>query len=511
MMNEGNIQRDQTEAIQAFSDIFGIAPDNYIKERPDGAFLIFEFAEPTPRTFEILGRVNDILPNDNFFKDRIYATQRRSRPSNVLDIPEITLLQREISASLTVDKNTFGDDFLDRYMQSVTNLERQIVAQTNHMVYGRRGSGKSSLLAFAMHHLRKKGQPIAWIAIQTYQGRTDPQAIASVLGEVFETIAEYSTNPTEFFSISNDLNGLAECDDEAEVEKRISRWTPRLRRALGSVTDPSKALTIFLDDLHVLGNENQVKLLAAIYSLARGNRTHIKASGIEQLTNLWDGRSRQGLEAPHDVQILKLDHNLTTPDQSKDHIRSILDRHARYCGLPDVQYIAGEDFINRLVLAAAAVPRDALSLFSQAISRSYIRKQKSVSVTSLNGATSEAIEAKLKDMESDIASGDEVEIAEKLEQVKHFCLDEQKSNAFLVKIQNSKKSYKYIQKLVALRLVHILHEGITPHAAGERFVALMLDYGFYIGIRAAKSVKLFPPEPKALAAKELRKLPIFQQ
>jgi len=511
MIDEKKIQSDLTDVIRTFSDEFGVTPDTYIKDRPDGKFVIFEFAEATPRMYEIVGRVNSIIAEENCFKDRIYVTQRRKRPANLLNIPEISLLQREISASLTVDKNTFGNNFLERYIQSVTNLERQVIAQTNHMVYGRRGSGKSSLLAYAMHHLRLKGQPFAWIAIQTYRGRKDPQAIASILGEVFALVAEFSINPTEFVAVAAELNELAECDDEAIVDKKIVRLTPRLRRTLGSVTSSNKNLTIFLDDLHVLDREIQVRLLSVIYSLARGNRTNLKASGIEQLTNLWDGKARHGLESPHDVQILKLDHNLTTPDQSKEHIRSILDQHARYCGLPDVQYIAGEDFINRLVLAAAAVPRDALSLFTQAISRSYIRKQRSVSITSLNGATSEAIEEKLKDMESDIASGDEAEIAEKLDQVKSFCLDEQKSNAFLVKIQNSKQAYKYTQKLVALRLVHILHEGITPHAAGERFVALMLDYGFYIGIRAARSITLFPPEPKALAAKELRKLPILSE
>jgi hypothetical protein len=95
--------------------------------------------------------------------------------------------------------------------------------------------------------------------------------------------------------------------------------------------------------------------------------------------------------------------------------------------------------------------------------------------------------------------------------VKHFCLDVQKSNAFLVKIENAKIEYQNIQKLVALRFVHVLHEGTTPRSAGERFIALMLDYGFYIGIRAAKSITLFPSEPRALAAKDLRKLKILTE
>jgi hypothetical protein len=37
----------------------------------------------------------------------------------------------------------------------------------------------------------------------------------------------------------------------------------------------------------------------------------------------------------------------------------------------------------------------------------------------------------------------------------------------------------------------------------------MLDFGFYIGIRAAKSVVLVPDRPRQLLAKELRQLPIF--
>ena len=96
-----------------------------------------------------------------------------------------------------------------------------------------------------------------------------------------------------------------------------------------------------------------------------------------------------------------------------------------------------------------------------------------------------------------------------LEKVKDFCIRKQRKNSFLVRIQNTKESFEDIKKLVALRLVHVLHEGITPHKAGERYVALMLDYGFYVGVRAARSVELFPDTPKSLSAKDLRGLPIF--
>ena len=500
------------DVINLFSrELAGLIPAYHIKSRPDGSFLVIEFAHPNERIYQMANRINASLSDDHAFKDRISVAARKNKPNNVLEMLETGLLQRELTASLTVDKNTFGDNFLERYMPSVTNLEKQIVVSANHMVYGRRGSGKSSLLAYAMHHLRKQQQEYVWIAMQTYSGRFDKQAIASILSDIFTQAAQRSKNPIEMEAVASELSVLGEQDDDSIVDKRLSRMTPRLRKLLGNIPEYTGGLTIFLDDLHVLDNALQPQLLSVIYSLSRGNKIFIKASGIEQLTNLWDGRTRTGLESPHDVQILKLDHNLTAPDQSKEHIKNILDKHAQHCGLPDIHYIASEEFVNRLVLAAAAVPRDALSLFSQSISRSFLRKQKAVSVTSLNGATAEAVEEKLKDMQSDSSKSDQTGLTKRLEAVKHFCLDVQKSNAFLVKIENAKIEYQNIQKLVALRFVHVLHEGTTPRTAGERFVALMLDYGFYIGIRAAKSITLFPSEPRALAAKDLRKLKILTE
>ncbi len=487
----------------------GVTPDFHIKSRPDGDFLVFEFSNPVARFYELLNKINDELPEDHPFRNRSSIAKRTKKPTNVLATPEALMLQRELSSTLTVDKNTFGNDFLSRYTESVTALETNIVLQANHAVYGRRGSGKSSLLAYAMHQLRLKNLPYAWVAMQTYASRTDKQAIASVLASVLREAAQYAPVGTDFASLADELESLAESDDENSVYLRLTRLTPRLRRMLGGIATATRPLTIFLDDIHVLGTELQPELLAFLYSLTRGNCTYIKLSGIEQLTNLWDSTSKRGLESPHDVQTLILDHNLTNPDQSREHIVSILDRHAVFCGLPGIQYIADDNYLDRLVLSAAAVPRDAMSLFSKSITRSLTKKQKTVSILSLNAAASEAIEEKLKDVEKDVSSDDKKAISACLERVKTFCLADQKTNAFLVKILNSGPGYANVQRLTALRFVHLLHEGITPHKAGERYVALMLDYGFYIGIRAAKSITLFPDKPRSLTAKELRTLPIF--
>jgi hypothetical protein len=498
----------QQEIAAAFAEeLGGTAPTSHIKSRPDGEYIIFEVAKPNNRLYAALERANKSLPTDHPFRDRNSLATRHRKPNNALDIPETKILQRELSESLTVDRHTFGDDYLSRYMESVSNLEQSIVGNANYIVYGRRGSGKSSLLAYALHSLRKLGYPSSWVAMQTYSGRSDNQAVANVLLESLNEASNYVESKVEFTKVTGALEQLVDGSDP-DIAHRIDKLLPKLRELLGSLATRKRPFTIFLDDIHVLSAALQPQLLATIYSVSRGNNIYIKASGIEQLTKPWDAKTRKGLESPHDAQVLKLDLNLTMPDRSEKHILSILDAHARYCGLPSVYYVAGEQVISRLVLAAAAVPRDALSLFSQAITKSVVKGQKAVSVTSVNAAASEAIEEKLKDVGKDLpAAGDDLMTF--LERVKQFCVGQHRTNAFLVRINNASVGFAKIQNLTALRFVHVLHEGITPHKAGERFVALMLDFGFYIGIRAAKSVVLVPDRPRQLLAKELRQLPIF--
>ena len=507
-MTKKDYQEDAAEFLEKYAAECGITPSHFIKDRPDGAYLVIEFSEPADRHYEILNKVNENLDSSNIFQDRSSINKRARRPANPLTIPETELLVKELSSSLTVDKDTFGDDFFSRYTESWTGTERAIVLPVNTAVYGRRGSGKSSLLAYAKHTLAKSAQPLVWIAMQTYAARVDEQVIASVISLIFREAASFVNDQQKFQEIADELEVLSESDDAQAVRTRISRLLPRMRRMISEISN-SRGFTIFLDDFHTLGRPLQPELLGTLYSLTRGNKSYIKLSGIEQLTNLWDGNLNRGLEPPHDVQTLFLDHNLTSPDQSKIHIEKILNRHATFCGLPSISYIAADNFIDRLVLSAAAVPRDAISLLAKSIGRSINRGQKAASITSLNRATSEAIEEKLKDIEKDIPQSDRDGVASCLEQIKNFCLNAKKKNAFLVKIANSDKSYTNIQKLVALRFVHLLNEGITPSRAGQRYIALMLDYGFYIGERAATSIELFPETPQALKVKDVRGLPIF--
>jgi Cdc6-like AAA superfamily ATPase len=508
-MTQDNTEEQAHSVVKLLAKYLGNSAElSYeIKDRADGPFLVFHLAYPTDRFFRILKEVVDSLPEASAFKDRVTIQTRKNAPVGRLQLPETYLLRTALSESLTVDRYTFGDDYFTRYTPSVTDLERQITSNANYIVYGRRGSGKSSLLAYAMHHLIDNKAPFAWISMQAYANQGGVFVTADIFRDILSQLSQFKCPLAATLSKEVELlNGQSM--NELRKERTLERLASKIRGAIGTISQRTP-VTIFLDDLHLLKGQYQPTFLHHLYSLTRGNRSYIKASGIEQFTRLWNATSKKGLEPVHDAQILKLDHNLTVPDKSFLHIQKILDTHARFCGLPSVSYLTGSRVLERLVWVAAAVPRDALNLFSLAISKGLAKDEKKVSVTSINAAASEMAEQKLGDIDKDI-SEEIVGARNLLEQIKEFCVSKQRKNAFLFEIRNKDTAYNDMQRLIALRLVHVLHEGITPHEAGRRFLALMLDYGFYVGIRAATSVDLFQKEPRALTAKELRKLPIFK-
>ena len=191
------------------------------------------------------------------------------------------------------------------------------------------------------------------------------------------------------------------------------------------------------------------------------------------------------------------------PDKAATHIEGILDAHAVYCGLPSVRFLCTSgDVLSRLVWVSAGVPRDALNMFAQAMTKGTTEGRSLVSVTNVNLAASELVTQKLRDLEVDVPKktigGD---LASVLEKVKDFCIKKERRNAFLVEIRND-PMYQNILKLVDLRLVHVISEGITVGKAGRKYVALILDYGFYTGIRAAQSVDLFNKQTERVAYKD---------
>lgn len=468
-----------------------------------GVYKIF-VANPTDRLFRLLEEAcNKVVPS-GMDDDIPVVTLKKDTQGNLLSRAEGKAFVQSLSESLNVNRYSVEKDFMARYTPSVANAESQIVASANHIVYGRRGAGKSMLLLYALHERINEKTPSIWIDLQVYSQRNDDEAIADILVEIMHQSSEITKD------VSNYEPLIAKLQKPEIDETQIRNLLPQMRRVLGYFGKSGQDLFIFLDDFHVLAKGIQPKVLDILYAISRGNQLFLKVSAIETLTRSFDPSQKIGLEVPHDAQVIKLDYNLTVPDKAITHIEAILNAQAMYVGLPSIRRICtSNDVLPRLTWVAAGVPRDALYLFSQAMIKATQAGNQRVSVSNVNQAASETLTIKLKDLDADVKTQEFENLTSIIEKIRTFCVTDSRKNAFLVEILNVDKTYEGIRTLVDLRLLHIINEGVTIGEAGRKYLALVLDYGFYTGIRAARSVDLFNKQSKKVNYRDLRSLPVF--
>ncbi len=510
-MIDSSVFSEPQEAVEIYkrfshlSGLYGLPFE--LKQRSDGDVLIIRVNHPTDRLFALLTEAEAEVEQGKLFPTR--ATLEAQGLDDRLHRPETELYLKVLSESLAVTRDSFRRDFFERYIPSVFGAEEQVLSEANHIIFGRRGSGKSSLMLFALMKREAANQANVWLDLQVYQGRSEPQVISDVLWDLLNQLPTLPSHSTMVEDVGKKLRALSTQHEQPDIAE-IRRLLPDVRRALSAIAREGTAIFVYLDDLHVLPLEIQPQLLGILNSIARGSGMYLKVSSIESFTRTWDAATREGLEVTHDVQVLKLDYNLTKPNKARQHIESILDAHAIYSGLRSARYLCSEAAVlERLVWAAAGVPRDALNIFSQAITGAIMDDRPHVTVTDINTASSEAVNDKLRDVQLD-GSGYYEDAKALLERIRRTCVQEKRSNAFLVRVQNEDPIYEGVRRLIDLRLLHVIHEGITVQRAGEKYVALILDYGFYVGLRASKNIDLFKPEKGKGQYEKLRSLPIVR-
>ena len=76
-----------------------------------------------------------------------------------------------------------------------------------------------------------------------------------------------------------------------------------------------------------------------------------------------------------------------------------------------------------------------------------------------------------------------------LNKLEVLCLDgENKVNAFLVRSEDTPER-KLVHALSDLRMVHLIHQSITPDRAGVRYEAYIIDYSIFTGFRRRPGVR----------------------
>lgn len=492
--------------VEAFSAAAGLATlPSEVTHRVDGDFLTIQVRNPTERLFTILQQTMAAQFADSPFVSRV-ALVKRLKSAMSLNDPEVALLQRSLSESITIGRSSLGTSFKEKYVRSLFGAEDQLDAQGNHVVFGRRGSGKSSLMLFVLQRRLDSGLLSVWVGMQAYERRKGLGVVLDVLTEIVDSLEKAGLLLTGVSGLQQRLAEKRESSHNV-TEEEIRKLVPDFRAVVRSLVEQRGAVSLFLDDFHLVERSVQPLILSIIYSCTRGEGVSVKVSGIENLTRLRDENG--GWQVPGDCQVIRLDYNLTQPEKARQHIASILSRHAEYSGLGSIDSVCPRSAVDRLVWVAAGVPRDAIYVFLQGLTKARLAGRPYIAITDVNQAAAETVDEKMTSLRTDVGEGAS-EYVSLLDRIKEFCLREHKQNAFLTRIDDTNAIYQQIRTLIDLRFLHVLSPSLTPSQAGQRYVALLLDYGLYVQMRAPKSVSLFKSSLEPAKYAELRNLPVFE-
>ncbi len=471
-------------------------------------FLKFIVGRMAPIYDIALRNTNKKLPDDHPFKGQIGTSV--VKPEKCLESIEIDVLLGILARSTKTVAVGAQTGLHVPFVPFQNNEDQKIIQPANQLIIGRRGVGKSTLIVRGVELLKNSKTLCVVLDMQPYSNREDLAVLREIFSELTRMIGRaLQQKSSEPFSIQGveKLNHLAQAilsDPES-----FTSASAALRTILGDISHELNGdCFVFLDDAHLIDRQLQPELFHRIYGSLKGAGGWLKVAALTSLLHAYDARKRLGLQTPGDAQVISLDLTLVHPETAEKHLRAILESFLRLVGLESISQVIEEKALRRLVWANAGVPRDFLQMFARSIEHARKMRRSKVVLTDTNLAIGESGQQKMADLEDD-AQNEQNQLKAALEKLQAYCFEKKHINAFLIR-QESSPEYRVMETLRDLRLLHILHQTITPHKAGERYEAYMLDYSLFTGFRRRPTVKeMLPGDGKQFKASELRKLPIL--
>ncbi|MBI4908225.1 MAG: ATP-binding protein [Acidobacteria bacterium] len=470
-------------------------------------FLKFKVGRHAPIYEHALRATFKNLPDSNQFHGLLGL--HVETPAGFPDSMEAGVLRGILGRSTrAISGQSATQIFPGQYVPFQNNEETQAIQPATHLIVGRRGVGKSTLILKAKELLDRSPSISVILDMQPYAHRIDKDVRMDIMADLSVLIAKtlISRYPAE----GDSRTTLEEFADDLLAGRILpDRASAAFRRAIINVTDRiASDLFVFLDDFHLVESSQQPEVLEAIHGALKGAKGWLKVAGLRSLLRAYDPRTKKGLQSPGDAQVISLDLTLVDPAAAEDHLKRILNNFLRLVGIDKISSAIADLAFHRLVWANAGVPRDFLQMFSRSIEHASRSKRRRVELTDANLVIGEFGQQKMVDLEED-ARNEENSLRNALTAIEGHCLDKKKINAFLIRSEAT-EGYRAVQTLSDLRLLHLLHQTITPHKAGERYEAYMLDYSLFTGFRRRPNItQMLPKDGKQFKAAELRKIPIL--
>ncbi len=509
-----NIQQDEeiadakAEATRLFEEAIGVSRVPTRLERiGNRTFLKFVVGRRAPAYDHALRATQIALPDDHPFKGLMSLEYENARAipvsleadvlSSMLTRSTRHVVQQEAAEAINVS-----------YVPFQNREDDKVIQPASHLIVGRRGVGKSTLIGQAMQLLKKTEHLCIVLDMQAYANSTEGTIFFDVLGDIAQRLSNAAAERVRTTGADLPVQDLFDFSTKIiDGEVEVGRIAPRLRRIVDRLSNAAGGdVFVFLDDFHVVDPQIQPRLLHVIHGSLKGAGGWLKVAGLRSLLHYYDPATRAGIQIPGDAQEISLDLTLVDPRSAQQHLAAILTRFLEVVGIGSTRTLLPDAAMQRLVWANAGVPRDFLEMIARSLEHARRSKRAKITLTDANLAIGEFGQRKIDDMEKD-ARNEQKRLRKVVDYLEKFCLEEKKINAFLVRSDSSEER-ETIQVLSDLRIVHLIHPTITPHKAGERYEAFLVDYCLFTGFRRRPNIKeMLPEDGQQFKATELRKIP----
>ncbi|ABM04047.1 hypothetical protein Ping_2306 [Psychromonas ingrahamii 37] len=424
------------------------------------------------------------------------------------------------------------------YLDAQGNIDRLSIRQ-NHIIFGRRGSGKSLLLkslgqrsefsciSVNMEDFKDISFPNSIIQVQKSILRQLLPIVKKVHGKYalaywmkalplkrkltkqIKTLDEKLIDPDEYDKSFKEtkagkvfgkgkgkvggsgFESGSEASEEIETSKQIK--IDKLDILKNKLTDIKelfsevaafigKDIYLILDDFYFIRKDEQPYFLDFFHRVSKNTPLYLKVATIKHRSKLYvQDSSYIGVEIPHDAQPLNLDYSLQDFDALVTFMKKLLKHINEKVGVEiDYSKLITDNAFRFLCLASGGVPRD---FFSLLISLGpSLGGGKSISKPNVIEKAIESVANKMEHFKKDAANED-VLLEHYLWIIKGDIIDNKKWNAFLLsnsEVQNHPQINQAIKELVDLRFLHLVNPNISAsNSDGTRYSAYMLDIGLF--------------------------------
>lgn len=385
------------------------------------------------------------------------------------------------------------------YVEDPRTSLSAIGASRHHIVFGRRGVGKTALLLEAKRRSSNLGHATVWFNCHAVRHNDADDAFLSIVTVVLSAVlAHAGTSTADSFSALTELKKRSSALRDEMSGAKIPRIMPDLNAALKKVLGADRIqLDIYLDDFYLLELSEQPRLLDHLAGALRDCNGWLKIATIERLSKLYEPSQRLGLEVPHDASTINMDVTLEDPNAAQVFLESVLSNYTSSLGISSPRSIAKFQALGRLVLASGGVPRDYLNLFANSIvvARQERKLAREIGREDVAKAAGETARQKKRDLEEDVSSDD----AERLLKFLKRLSDDVREKAytyFLVNFsEKQSEAYPLLLRLVDLRFVHIVQQVLSDqHKPGVRYEAYVLDLSEYSEVRLRRGLDVLDLE-----------------